>query len=253
MRRPIALLVAAASLSLVSAACGSPRPASPTALTPAPSARAQITARPSPPVLASVVASATAAITPPPSAAPSSSAAATLEPSAARSPSADAFWSAAAHGVDAAGRVAVVVRGPSSGEIRYEAAASATAIDGQVTFVCHGGRAWDGQSGFAEVPGTWTCGSDALVRGFRLMGQPLDAWSPELPSDQRIRETVTVSGGRWTWTYRATSPTAGGAVATTVSLDLASGRITAAARTDPVGRTIYAVGYEASFPEITQP
>ncbi len=147
----------------------------------------------------------------------------------------------------------VEIRGPNDGTLRFEPAASATVIEGVVGYVCLGGRSYDGQSGFAAVPGRWTCGADALVEGFRHIGQPIDAWNATIPSDEKRREKVTVVGNTWTWRYRATSPFYGGAVDTVVTLDRSSGRITGATRTDPTGTTRYSFRYGVRFPKIAVP
>jgi hypothetical protein len=153
----------------------------------------------------------------------------------------------------AADAVSVRIQGPSPGELRYEPAASATVIDGEPTFVCRGGRAYDGQSGWLAAPGDWTCGPGALVRGFRTIGQPLDAWNETLPMDAGIRERIDLlSSGRWRWTYRASSPFAG-QVTTRVVVDPATGRIASASRADDAGETDYAFDYGADFPPIAIP
>ena len=169
-------------------------------------------------------------------------------------PTIEAFWTAAAGAVEEAGRLRVRVIGPAPGELRYQPDRSATAIDGLVVFVCIDGRAYDGQSGFTELPGTWTCGPEALVRGFRQAGQPLDAWNAELPPDQGIEETIALEpDGTWRWGYRARSLFAGGEVLTTVMLDPAIGQIRSASRTDPTGDTTYGLSYTEPFPDIALP
>jgi hypothetical protein len=139
--------------------------------------------------------------------------------------------------------------------LRFEPSASATVVDGELLFVCRNGRAFDGQGGFAEMAGRWTCGSDALVRGFRTMGQPVDAWTDELPLDDEVRETYDLlENGDWRWRYRAENAILGsGPIKVTVVIDPATGRITAASRTDPLGRTTWKPTYGASFPEIAVP
>ncbi len=168
-------------------------------------------------------------------------------------PTADTFWGFVEHGVRDAARLEVEIAGPNAGTLRYEADASATVIEGVVGFVCLGGRAYDGQSGFTAIPGSWTCGAAALVAGFRTIGQPLDAWNATLPSDDARRETVTVRGNTWTWSYRATSPYYGGRVTAVVTLDRTTLRVTAARREDPTGVTTYTFRYRASFPAIVVP
>jgi hypothetical protein len=144
--------------------------------------------------------------------------------------------------------------GPNPGELRYEPAASATMVAAKVAFVCLNGAAFDGQSGFARVPGTWECGANALVKGFRRIGQPADAWSVTSPADTSIVEAVKVgSDGTWTWSYSGVSPFLGGRVTATVRLDPVRGRILAARRTDPSGITSYAFDYEIPFPALAIP
>ena len=155
--------------------------------------------------------------------------------------------------MSAAGKVRVTIAGPSPGELRFQATASATAIDGALTFVCVNGQALDGQSGWLPVPGDWTCGPEALVWGYRTIGQPLDAWSAALPRDSGIKESIEVtSAGLWRWTYRATSPFAG-RVTTRVLVEPATGRVASATRSDGVGKTDYTFDYGATFPTIAAP
>lgn len=192
---------------------------------------------------------------PTPKASPTSTAApSTQAPSpGANLPNPGGFWGIVEQGLRQSKTLVVDIRGPNDGTLRFEPAASATVIEGVVGYVCLGGRSYDGQSGFAAVPGRWTCGADALVEGFRHIGQPIDAWNTTIPSDQKRRESVTVAGDTWTWRYRATSPFYGGAVETVVTLDRSSGRITAATRTDPTGTTRYGFRYGARFPKIAVP
>lgn len=167
---------------------------------------------------------------------------------------AEGFWSLAADAARDATPLRIRATGPTPGELRYEAERSATILGEALGFVCHDGRARDGQSGFDELPGSWSCGVDALVRGFRLLGQPLDAWSAELPPDAGIVETVGLEpDGTWRWDYAATNPFVGGSVAAVVILDPATGRIVRASRTDPTGPTTWAIDYEADVPAIDPP
>jgi len=165
----------------------------------------------------------------------------------------DGFWGLVDRGIRGAGRLEVAIAGPNAGTLRYEADASATVIEGVIGFVCLGHRAYDGQSGFTAIPGSWTCGAAALVAGFRTIGQPLDAWNATLPSDDAQRESVTVRGDTWTWSYRATSPFYGGRVTAVVTLDRQTLRVTAARREDPTGVTTYTFRYRADFPAIAVP
>ncbi len=169
-------------------------------------------------------------------------------------PSPAAFWAAVSRGLGDAKRLEVTVRGPNPGTLRYEPTASATIVDGAVGFLCKGGVAYDGQSGFAAVPGKWQCGAAALAAGFRTMGQPTDAWNATNPTDTAITESVTsAADGSWTWSYRATSAYYGGPVAASARLVPASGRLLAASRTDPTGDTTYTFAYGAAFAPLAIP
>jgi hypothetical protein len=127
-------------------------------------------------------------------------------------------------------------------------------MDGSITFVCTGDRAYDGQDGFSRLPGKWECGSTALVSGFRRFGQPVDSWGKESPADRGIREELILNGdGSWEWRYSATSNVYGGAVRTSVLLDPATGEILRASRTDPLGDTTYGISYSEQFPPIAVP
>lgn len=262
-RRTAAVLVAL--LALVAAACGpaptpspSPSPAAVATATPGP------TPSPTPVPTAAPTATPTAApttvptATPAPTAvaspAPTATPAATARPAATPSgPTADEFWSRVARGIRDAGRLVVVIDGPAAGSLRFEPAASATVIDDTVGFVCVDRRAYDGQSAFTALPGSWTCGAAALVAGFRGIGQPIDAWNRTIPTDTRRAESVVVQDGRWTWRYRATSPYYGGAVSASVTLDPRTRRVVEASRKDPTGATRYAFDYGADFPPIAVP
>ena len=144
--------------------------------------------------------------------------------------------------------------GPNPGVLRFEPSASATLVRGTVVFVCVGGVAYDGQSGFARVPGSWKCGARALVSGFREIGQPADSWNATSPTDGSITEKVTAAAdGTWTWAYTGISPFLGGKVATTVRIDPLDGRILAARRVDPIGVTTYRFDYGLAFPALAVP
>jgi hypothetical protein len=255
----------AIALSAVAAGCGgaaglpaSRAPSAPAAEAPAgspvalPSPAATTSyATPSPTAAASL-GPAPARTTPPATPTASARSSATPRPTPAE-PTAGSFWALVEDGVREARRVEVEIAGPNAGTLRFQATASATVIEGVVGFVCTGGRAYDGQSGFTTLPGKWTCGVKALTAGFRAIGQPADAWSSTIPTDRNRRESVVEGQGTWTWRYSASSPYLGGAVAATVTLDRATGRITAARRTDPTGTTRYSFQYEADFPPITVP
>ena len=171
-------------------------------------------------------------------------------------PTADALWEKVGEAIAEAGTLDVLVeQGFDAAHLRYEATASATVADGEIVFICAGGRAYEGASGgFSELPGRWSCGGSALVAGFRRNGQPIDAWNDTVPSDDGIRESTKLApDGSWLWTYEATSDAYGGRVETAVEVDPATGRIRAAARTDPLGTTNYSFTYEAASPPIEAP
>jgi hypothetical protein len=178
---------------------------------------------------------------------------ATPRPSAA-APTPKSFWAAVARGLGAAKRLQVTVAGPNPGVLRFEPAASATIVDGQVGFICLDGAAFDGQSGFTRVPGTWECGVDALINGFRHIGEPADSWNATSPTDAGITESVGVAAdGTWTWSYAGTSAFLGGRVTARVSLDARSGRILVARRVDPIGVTTYSFDYTVTFATLAVP
>lgn len=172
----------------------------------------------------------------------------------AAAPTVKSFWAAVTRGLTAAGHLQVTISGPNAGVLRYQPGASATVANGAIVFVCVGGAAFDGQSGFARVPGAWVCGSGALVSSFRKIGEPADSWNAASPTDAAITESVGVaSDGNWTWTYGGTSVFLGGKVSVRVSLDPKSGRILSARRVDPTGTTTYAFDYGLAFPALAVP
>jgi hypothetical protein len=258
-RRLVALAPLIALLAVLAAACGpaaTPVP-SPTI---APAAAATASPQPTPAPTPSPTPSPppTPSPTPTPTPSPSATAAPSPTPRATpvptpAGPTVDEFWARVERGVRDAGRLEVGIDGPAAGALRFEPAASATVIDDVVGFVCVKGRAYDGQSAFTALPGSWTCGSRALVAGFRGIGQPIDAWNRTIPTDTARRESLDVDGGRWTWRYRATSPYYGGAVSATVTLDAATRRVIAASRKDPTGSTRYTFDYGADFAPIAVP
>jgi hypothetical protein len=190
----------------------------------------------------------------PSSSAPAGSTAPSATPRPSAAPTTSTFWAAATRGLTAAKHVEVTIAGANPGVLRYEARASATIVDGTVGFVCVNGAAYDGQSGFARVPGSWQCGAAALVSGFRRIGQPADSWSASSPSDSSITESVTVgSDGTWTWAYTGISPFLGGRITARVRLNPVSGRILAAQRTDPTGASTYAFDYVRTFATLAVP
>jgi len=218
-------------------ASGPPTPAAVLGPSPTPSGSA--------PPAATAAAAATPAVTARPSRSPA--------PPTAGPPRPDDFWALVERGIRDAGRLEVAIAGPNDGTLRFEPDASATVIDGVTGYACVGRRAYDGQSGFARVPGTWRCGGPALVAGFRNLGQPIDAWNRTIPTDRGRRESLSIKGDTWTWRYRATSPFYGGAVTASVTMDRATRRITGAQRSDPTGSTRYRFRYGADFPPITIP
>lgn len=253
--RSVTLL--AVAMATFAAACGpAATPAAVPTASPAATATASLTPTPSPVTTAtpspSPTPSATATPVPATTAAPSPTPAATPVATSA-GPTVDGFWARVERGVRDAARLEIAIDGPAAGALRFEPDASATVIEDVVGFVCTGGRAYDGQSGFTRLPGTWTCGAGALVAGFRGIGQPIDAWNGTIPTDDGRRESLVVEAGAWTWRYRATSPYYGGAVSASVTLDAATGRIVAARRVDPTGSTRYTFTYGAKFPPIAVP
>jgi hypothetical protein len=227
-------------LAVAAAGCGTSPSTAPTGAT-TPSAAAASSPSVSGPPAASGSAS------PRGSAAPS----ATPHPSAAPTPT--SYWAAVSRGLTSVKHLVVTVAGPNPSVLRYEPAGSATIVGGKMVSVCVHGTAYDGQLGFARVPGSWQCGAAALVSGFRRIGQPADSWSASSPRDSSISEAVTQgSGGAWTWTYSG-SPPFGGRVTVRLSLDPVSGRMLAGQRTDPTGTTTYAFDYVSTFPALAVP
>ncbi len=185
---------------------------------------------------------------------PSASPAAATPKATAAAPTVKSFWAAVTRGLVAARHLQVTSAGPNPSTLRFEPSASATIAGGSVAFACVNGAAYDGQSGFARVPGTWQCGTDALVDGFRHIGEPADSWNASSPSDTAITETVVrAAGGTWTWSYAATSVFLGGTVTARITLDPATGHILTARRADPTGTTTYAFDYAVTFPAISVP
>lgn len=232
---------AALAPALIVGGCGGGSP-TPATSTPSPASSPSSTATPASSPTPSPPLSPTPALSPTPTPAPTP-------------PAVDAFWEAVLRGLDEAGRLRVTVIGPSPGVLRYEPEASATVAEGTVVFICADGGAFDGQGGsFTPVPGFWDCGGPAFVSGFRRSGQPLDAWSDDLPTDDSIVETTALEpDGRWRWDYQARSAVFGGTVTATVWVDPVSGQIRDARRTDPTGDTRYGISYGETFPPIIPP
>ena len=230
-----------ALIALVTAACGATSNAAPTG-GPTPG----LTATPNPSASGPIP-------TPAPTPAGSPAKSTAPRPSAVV-PTPKSFWAAAARGLSSAKHLQVTLAGPNPGVLRFEPSASATIVGGRIGFVCLDGAAFDGQSGFARVTGTWDCGAAALSGGFRNIGQPADAWNETSPTDNAITEVVgTEPDGTWTWAYVGASAFYGGRVTARVSLDAESGRILAARRVDPTGVTTYSFDYETTFPALAVP
>jgi hypothetical protein len=271
VRLTAAMLALALVLVVGLAACGStatPAPSVSSTSEPSngdPSSTPSATATPAPEPTSSADASASPETSPDaspggsrePSIVPSASPAGSAGPAPSPTPippTATEVWVAAGDAIRNAGRVSVRVTGPSPGTLRYEPDASATVIGGSIVFVCRDSAAYDGQNGFRQVPGTWACGVAALVSGFRTTGQPLGAWSPSLPLDTNVNETVQVlPDGTWRWAYQGRNPVFGGQIRAEVIVDPATGRVTSGSRTDPTGKTTYSLDYAASFPTIVVP
>ena len=245
--------------ALLFAGCASSSPTVPPPASAIPAATAAaVASQTAPPATTEPTRSSTA----PPSATPLQASPSTPVPSGGAlpvhgTPTSAAFWTAVRAALDGpGGRLSIAVRGGEfAAELRYEPSASATVVDGSLQFVCRAGRAYDGQAGFSELDGRWVCGSDALVRGFRTMGQPVDAWSPDLPLDGTVRETYdALDDGSWRWRYRAENPILGeGQIRVSVVIDSTTGRILTASRSDPLGTTTWTPTYGASFPSIAVP
>jgi hypothetical protein len=170
-------------------------------------------------------------------------------------PSVDAFWKLSARALSRSGRLRLVLSGTGVRELRYEPKASGVIADGALTSVCTAGASWTIQ-GFksTSVPGKWACGGSALASSFRKSGQPVYAWNTRLPTDTRIKEVVTAtSRDKWTWTYTGTSKILGGAVKTTLTLDVPTGRLISGSRKDPTGTTRYTFSYTTIFAPIALP
>ena len=227
-RGPAFLLLTAAVLAV--GACGSDPPATPSR---------------SPAGSGAPTASASAA---------NGSAAPSASPSA-PTPSVVAFWQMAARALSRSGRMRLVMSGSGVRELRYEPRASGVVANGALSSVCTAGGAWTVQGlQSTVVPGKWACGASALQSSFRNSGQPVYAWSTRLPADTKIKETVTAPAkDRWQWTYTATSKILAGPVKTTLTLEVATGRLLSGSRTDPAGTTRYTFSYTTIFAPIALP
>lgn len=192
-----------------------------------------------------------------PSGQPGASALGTPSPAAtpAPVPSVNAFWQLAARALSRSGRLRLVLSGNGVRELRYEPKASGVVADGALSSVCMAGAAYTVQGmNSTVVPGKWACGGSALVSSFRKSGQPVYAWNTRLPVDSKIKEVVTApSRDKWQWSYTGTSRILGGTVATTLTLDVPTGRLISGSRRDPTGTTRYTFSYTTIFAPIALP
>ncbi len=169
-------------------------------------------------------------------------------------PTSSAFWSAVVSGLEAAGTLEIgVEHGRVAYTVEYTSAASASAVGGQRIFVCLDAHAYDGQSGWVQAPGTYSCGAAALREGFLKSGQAVDSWGSGSGVDQSIGTSVTVlAGGLWRWTYQSVSPLSGD-VHASLTLDPRTHRLRSGMRSDATGPWTYSFRYGAAFPTIAVP
>lgn len=170
-------------------------------------------------------------------------------------PTLTGFWTLAARALSRSGRLRLVLSGTGRRELRFEPRASGVVTGGSLVSACLAGAAYTitGRRATA-VPGKWACGGSALASGFRKSGQPVYAWNTRLPADSRIKESVSVaSKGRWQWDYAATSKALGGTVTTSLTLDVATGRLVSGTRTDPKETTRYTFSYTTILAPIALP
>lgn len=169
-------------------------------------------------------------------------------------PTSSAFWAAVVSGLGAAGTLEIgVEHGRVAYTIEYTSAASASAVGGQRIFVCLDGHAYDGQSGWVQAPGTYSCGAAALREGFLKSGQAVDSWGSGSGVDQSIGTSVTVlAGGLWRWTYQSVSPLSGD-VHASLTLDPRTHRLRSGTRSDATGPWTYSFRYGVAFPTIAVP
>ena len=195
------------------------------------------------------------AIPPPPSASAEASPTALPSPTVAPAPTdAAAFWAIAGDTMRRAGQTLLTGMGPTNDRIQYEATASASLIGEAPVVVCLDGVEYEGPNGFQPAPGTFSCGVDAFVDGFRSLGFAVAGYTPGFEQNRKVKETVSVaSDGRWRWDYSADSPQFSGPVSASVWLDPASGKIVGATRKDPIGKTTWTIDYDATFPPIAAP
>jgi hypothetical protein len=191
---------------------------------------------------------------------PTPGASATDEPvpspsAGAPAPSVAAFWSLARIALSRSRRLRIVAVGVGTRELRFEPDASGVVAAGVLSSICLTGTSYT-LTGLkaATVPGKWTCGTAAMIAGFRKSGQPVYAWNSRMPADTKIRERVRLRvPGRWTWDYTATSTALGGAVRVSLEIDAVTGRLVSGLRTDPTGATRYSFSYTTIFSPIALP
>jgi hypothetical protein len=239
----MALAFGALGLTVVLAACGSSvGPSSPGtsgSSSPSGSAASPAGESASPP-------GESAAPSPPPSSSPSSTTAARPTP--------NAFWTAVRAGLSSAGHLVATAKGASPVVLRFLPDASEALVAGDPVSICVGGTSYQGAGGhFTNVPGTWLCGVDALVTGFRATGGAIDAWNPDFPPGGTVSEKVTVAAdGRWHWAF-AGRGTMEGDVDASLVLDPATQRLVGGSRTGELGRTTFAFDYATAVAPIAKP
>lgn len=183
-----------------------------------------------------------------------SAGASTPAPTSTARPSANAFWTAVGQGLATAGHLVLTAKGASPVTLRFLPKSSAALVAGDTVSICVAGASWQGASGhFANVSGTWMCGAEALVAGFRATGGPIDAWNPDFPPGGTISEKVSVtSDGRWRWTF-AGRGTLEGDVDASLLLDPVSRRLVGGSRTGELGKTTFSFDYAAPVAPIVAP
>lgn len=186
-----------------------------------------------------------------PSPSPSATATPTVSPATAIEP--DRFWEAVRAGARSAGHLIVTATGASPVVIRYRTDAAIALVEGDVVSLCAGGVSYAGAAGsLGAVPGAWRCGFDALIAGFRMTGSPIDAWSPDFPSEGSEEERVAaLDDGRWRWTLSTVGLEGDGTA--TLLFDPASGRLIEGTRKDELGATSWAFDYATRVEPIVAP
>ncbi len=186
----------------------------------------------------------------PPSVPPSGSPSAT----ATVRPTANAFWTVVRAGLASAGHLVLTAKGASPVVLRFLPKASEALVAGDAVSICVGDASYQGGGGhFADVPGTWICGADALVTGFRATGGPIDAWNPDFPPGGSVTEKVAATtDGRWRWTF-AGRGTLEGDVDGSLLLDPTTQRLIGGTRTGELGKTTYSFDYSTPVAPIVKP